>query len=131
MQGDLTSFSPSVGRHISPTEALCGMAQKKVKVKTLEKTTFLKMLRANMILKSKNSGAKNDVIWDHKYSDSIRVHPNNADSNQLIPDNSKNISPINDSENTSAIENILSWSGKLKETTANPSNMRLMLTHHR
>ena len=36
-------------------------------------------------------GRENYVIWNHKDSDSIRVDPNHANSNQLIPVYSKNM----------------------------------------
>ena len=45
--------------------------------------------------------------WNIKKSDSINVHPNHTNSNQLIPDNSTNIGSINYSANILAIEKIL------------------------
>ena len=41
---------------------------------------------------------KNSIILNHKYSDSIHVDPNHTDSNQLIPEDLKNIGSINNSD---------------------------------
>ena len=50
---------------------------------------------------------KNSIILNHKYSDSIHVDPNHTDSNQLIPDDLKNIGSINNSDDICAIEKII------------------------
>ena len=72
----------------------------------------------------KTFGHKNDVIWNYKDSESIHVNLNHAELNQLIPYNSTNIGSINDSENIHAIEKMLLWSRKLKDTTAHASPKR-------
>ena len=51
---------------------------------------------------------KNSVILNHKYSDSIHIDPDYADTNQLIPDDSTNTGSINNSDEIFAIENMLS-----------------------
>ena len=51
---------------------------------------------------------KNSVIWNHKSSDSIYVDTNRTNMNQLIPDSSTNIKPINYSADIFAIEKIFS-----------------------
>ena len=84
------------------------MAQRKVKLKTLEATKVPKMLSAEIILKLKELGAKQIVIWNHKDSDSIDINPNHNDLNKLIPADPKIIGSINYSANISAIEKKLS-----------------------
>ena len=91
--------SSTDGNRIFLTGARRVMSQRKVKVKNLEATTFSKC-RA------------------HKDSDSIHVDPNYANSNQLISANLTDIGPINNSDDLHAIEKMLSWSGKSKDTTA-------------
>ena len=51
--------SSTEGRRISPTGARYGMAQKKMKVKTLKATQFSKMLGTGIIFKLKKLGAEN------------------------------------------------------------------------
>ena len=53
-----SSASSAYGLWISPIEVCRGMAHQKVKLKTLEATTFPKMLSAKIVMKLKNLGAK-------------------------------------------------------------------------
>ena len=88
------------------------MAKLKLKVKTLEATTFSKMLSARIILKLK-FWAQNYVILNHVDSNhnntnlnySNQVNFNHTDLNQSIP---TNFTTINYSANVCGLNKILS-----------------------
>ena len=61
-------------------------------------------------------GRKKYDIWNHNYSESIHVDTNHTDSNQPIPDNSKNIGSIHNLANICAIEKMLTSSVHLLHT---------------
>ena len=105
---------PSERRWIFPTGAHHDIVHQKLKVKSLEATTFSKILSAKIILKLRTLGA--NILYFEITK--IQFDPNHISSNQLtLSDSTKNGS-INDSANIRAIENMSPSLLQLVHTTS-------------
>ena len=102
------------GRHIFPKGAHYGMAQQKLRLKTLEATAFSKMLSTRIIFNLEKVRHKNSVILNHVDSNHTNTNFNHsnpidfyyADPNQLIPNN---LTTIIDSADARALNKLLLW----------------------